>query len=242
MIQLLNEAEGMQMFERRQASEMTMDAAGAFAGNCFSREDGTTDARRAGELEMVRKVQGGDQPAFRELLEKYQGKVHSIIFGILRNREDTEDIAQQVFTKVYFAIKDFDCRCLLLTWICRIAVNECYSHLRKKRIPIVHEPEEAPEHAGNLPPVDKTMAQRDFLNKLMARLPEEDRWLLIEKEVEGHSITELSEMTGMTASAIKIKLFRARHKLIQVAERLAARPAGGAGGFACQPGAAALSA
>jgi RNA polymerase sigma-70 factor (ECF subfamily) len=224
MIQTVGRSEGIQMMFEQQGSELTMDGVGAFAGNFSTCEDAAVDARRAAELEMVRQVQSGDQRAFRELLEKYQGKVHSIIFGILRNREDTEDIAQQVFTKVYFAIKDFDCRCLLLTWICRIAINECYSHLRKKRIAVVQEPEEAPEHAANLTPVDKTMAQRDFLNKLMAKLPEEDRWLLIEKEVEGHSISELSQMTGMTASAIKIKLFRARHKLIQAAERLSLRP------------------
>jgi RNA polymerase sigma-70 factor, ECF subfamily len=208
------------MIETRQAANLFTQPLSSFAGP----EAEVMDARRAGELEMVRKVQAGDQQAFRELLEKYQAKVHSIIFGILRNREDTEDIAQQVFTKVYFAIQDFDCRCLLLTWICRIAINECYSHLRKRRIAAVQESEDAPEHAGNLPPVDKTLTQRDFLNKLLARLPEEDRWLLIEKEVEGHSINELSEMTGMTVSAIKIKLFRARHKLIEVAGRLSIRP------------------
>jgi RNA polymerase sigma-70 factor (ECF subfamily) len=208
------------MFETRPATNLFTEPLNSFGGQ----EAEVMDARRAGELEMVRKVQAGDQQAFREMLEKYQVKVHAIIFGILRNREDTEDIAQQVFTKVYFAIKDFDCRCLLLTWICRIAINECYSHLRKRRIAAVQESEDAPEHAGNLPPVDKTLAQRDFLNKLLARLPEEDRWLLIEKEVEGHSIAELSEMTGMTASAIKIKLFRARHKLIEVAGRLSIRP------------------
>ena len=197
-----------------------------FAGNmfaCIPHEEEIQDQRRAVELELVRRVQSGDQKAFREMVERYQARVHAVIHGILRNREDTEDIAQQVFTKVYFAIKEFDCRCLPLTWICRIAINECYSHLRKRRLKLVEEPENGLEHAGNLPPVDKTLAQRDFLNKLLARIPEEDRSLLIFKEVEGHSIAELAEMTGMTASAIKIKLFRARHKLIQAAERLSLR-------------------
>ena len=187
------------------------------------------DQRRAGELDLVNRVQSGDQKAFRDLVERYQAKVHSVIYGILRNREDTEDIAQQVFTKVYFAINDFDCRCLPLTWICRIAINECYSHLRKRRLSLVEESENTPEHAGNLPPVDKTLAQRDLLNKMLARIPAEERSLLIFKEVEGHSIAELAVMTGMTASAIKIKLFRARHKLIQAADRLSLRPASGAG-------------
>jgi len=206
------------MFERQEASNMFV------LGSCIPQEERIEDPRRAGELELVRRVQAGDQKAFRDMLERYQAKVHSIIYGILRNREDTEDIAQQVFTKVYFAIKDFDCRCLPLTWICRIAINECYTHLRKRRLNVVEEPATSPEHAGNLPPVDKTLAQRDYLNKLLTRISEEDRSLLIFKEVEGHSIAELAEMTGLTASAIKIKLFRARHKLIQAADRLSLRP------------------
>src|SRR5687768_431848 len=121
------------MFERQEASYV-------FAG-CIPRSEEIVDRRREDELDLVRRVQSGDQGAFRVMVERHQAKVHSVIYGILRNREDTEDIAQQVFTKVYFAIKDFDCRCLPLTWICRIAINECYSHLRRNRLNVVDEPE-----------------------------------------------------------------------------------------------------
>ena len=72
--------------------------------------------------------------AFREIVERYQSKVYSIIYGILRNRNDAEDIAQQVFAKIYFSIKNFDFRSSLLTWIYKITVNECYDYLRKKRV------------------------------------------------------------------------------------------------------------
>jgi RNA polymerase sigma-70 factor (ECF subfamily) len=198
---------------------MTTDPMGAFAAECI-REQEPQDARRLAEMDLVRRVQSGDQAAFCDLMERYQSKVHSIIYGILHNREDAEDIAQQVFNKVYFAIQGFDGRCLLLTWICRIAINECYSHLRKRRVKLVQEID-GPEHAGNQPPVDRRLADRDYLNKLLARIPEDDRALLIFKEVEGHSIGELAQMTGMTDSAIKIKLFRARHKLVEAAGRLA---------------------
>src|SRR5260221_12583528 len=142
------------MFERQEANHM-------FGwGSCIPHEEQIQDQRRAGELELVRRVQAGDQNAFRDMLERYQAKVHSIIYGILRNREDTEDIAQQVFTKVYFAIKDFDCRCLGLTWTCRIAITECYTHLRNRRINIVEEPESTPEHSATESPVDKNLAAR----------------------------------------------------------------------------------
>jgi len=92
------------------------------------------DHRNSEEAALVRRVQAGDELAFREMVERYQSKVFSIIFGILRNHNDAEDIAQQVFSKIYFSIRNFDFRSSLLTWIYKITVNECYDYLRKKRV------------------------------------------------------------------------------------------------------------
>ncbi len=61
--------------------------------------------------------------------------------------------------------------------------------------------------------------QRDFINKLLSRIPEGDRWLLISKEVEGFSLSELSQMTGLQQNAIEARLFRARQNLIAAAAR-----------------------
>jgi len=185
------------------------------------------------DLEVVRRVQAGDDAAFRLLVERYQAKIFSVIHRILRNRQDTEDVAQVTFTKVYFAIEGFDRRCSLFSWICKIAINECYSLLRRRRVRRAYEDVPSdPEIAGESrfgaspePGADSTTAARDLVNKLLARLPEEDRLLLVLKEVEGHSVGELARMTGATESAVKTKLFRARRKLMEVAERLGRRPA-----------------
>ena len=83
---------------------------------------------------LVRRAQAGDETAFREIVESYQSKVFSIIHGIVRQRNDVEDIAQQVFAKVYFSIKNFDFRSSLITWIYKITVNECFDYLRKKKV------------------------------------------------------------------------------------------------------------
>src|SRR6185436_13451089 len=92
------------------------------------------DHKNSEEAALVRRVQARDEMAFREIVERYQSKVFSIIYGILRNRNDAEDIAQQVFAKIYFSIRNFDFRSSLLTWIYKITVNECYDYLRKKRV------------------------------------------------------------------------------------------------------------
>ena len=75
------------------------------------------DHRTTEEAALIRRVQARDELAFREIVERYQAKVFSIIYGILRNRNDAEDIAQQVFAKIYFSVKNFDFRSSLLTWI-----------------------------------------------------------------------------------------------------------------------------
>jgi RNA polymerase sigma-70 factor (ECF subfamily) len=191
------------------------------------------DARPPADTELVRRVQSGDHAAFRDLVERYQSKIFSIVYRILRNRHDTEDIAQLVFTKVYFAIRGFDCRSSIFTWMCRIAVNECYSHLRKRRVRRAFESDPGDDDLYSdenrygpspQPSADTRTAARDLLHKLLARLPEDDRILLVLKEVEGHSVAELARMTGSSESAIKTRLFRARQKLVEAAGRLSQRP------------------
>lgn len=189
------------------------------------------------EAALVKRAQAEDQMAFREIVERYQSKVFSIIYGILRNHNDAEDIAQQVFTKVYFSLRSFDFRSSLLTWIYKITVNECYDYLRKKKVrKLVYESDFSEEDTLRMensetardqkPPVDVTLAQRDLAAKLLQKLPEEERTLLLLKEVEGHSVEELAEMTGINENTIKVKLFRARQKLLKVAQRLTRTPQG----------------
>jgi RNA polymerase sigma-70 factor (ECF subfamily) len=189
------------------------------------------DHRNTDEAALVRRVQAQDEMAFRDIVERYQAKVFSIIYGILRNHNDAEDIAQQVFAKIYFSIKNFDFRSSLLTWIYKITVNECYDYLRKKRVrKLVYESDFSEEDALRMensdtaaeqrPAVDTQLAQRDLLMKLLEKLSADDRTLLLLKEVEGHSVEELSRLTGMNENTIKVKLFRARQKLLKAAQRL----------------------
>lgn len=201
-----------------------------------ARTKATVDHSKSDEALLVRRVQTGDEMAFREIVERYQAKIYSIIYGILRNHNDAEDIAQQVFAKVYFSIRNFDFRSSLLTWIYKITVNECYDYLRKKKVrKLVYESDFSEEDALRMEnsdaaiepagPIDERLANRDLVAKLMAKIPEEDRSLLMLKEVEGHSVEELAQMTGMNENTIKVKLFRARQKLLKSAQRLLRIPA-----------------
>src|SRR6478736_5818937 len=143
------------------------------------RSKARVDHKNSDEAALVRRVQARDEMAFREIVERYQTKVYSIIYGILRNRNDAEDIAQQVFAKVYFSLKNFDFRSSLLTWIYKITVNECYDYLRKKRVrKLVYESDFSQEDAQRMEtsepavdpgaPIVTQLAQRDLLVKLLS--------------------------------------------------------------------------
>ena len=183
------------------------------------------------EADVVRRAQGGDETAFREIVQLHQNKVFAIIFRILRRRNDAEDIAQQVFTKIYFSLGKFDFRSSLSTWIYKIAVNECYDYLRKKKVrKLVYESDMGEDDNRSLENSElatnpglgfgEQAEKRDYLLKLLEKVSAEERMLLFEKEVEGHSVQELSEMTGLNENTIKVKLFRARQKLVKAAAKM----------------------
>ena len=108
----------------------TLEAASA--DSALRREE-TIALGRTEDINLARRIRTGDQSAFRELVERHHSRILRVLYGILNHRDDAEDIAQDVFAKVYFSIHHFNHRSSLLTWIYRIAVNEAYSHLRKRR-------------------------------------------------------------------------------------------------------------
>src|ERR1700682_4696489 len=193
------------------------------------------DYQNSQEGALVRRAQEGDQTAFREIVERYQSKVFSIIHGIVRQRNDVEDIAQQVFAKVYFSLRSFDFRSSLVTWIYKITVNECFDYLRKKKVrKLVYESDLSEDEVRRVEnsepsvdrqvPMDESLASRDYMVKLLARVSDEERMLLMMKEVEGFSVEELAAKTGLNENTIKGKLFRARQKLVKAAQRLDRAP------------------
>jgi len=193
------------------------------------------DYQSTPEGSLVQRAQTGDETAFREIVERYQSKVFSIIHGIVRQRNDVEDIAQQVFAKVYLSLRNFDFRSSLITWIYKITVNECFDYLRKRKVrKLVYESDMSEDEVRRVEnsepsvdrqvPMDESLASRDYVVKLLSRVSEEERTLLMLKEVEGLSVEELADRTGMNENTIKVKLFRARQKLVRAAQRLDRAP------------------
>jgi RNA polymerase sigma-70 factor (ECF subfamily) len=155
----------------------------------------------------VRGVKAYDEAAFKELVARHEKKVFSIIHRILRNRNDSEDVAQQVFVSIYFGIDGRKKKRRRLIYESDLSIEEGQSGFSDR----VADPG---------PAADRRLAEHDFVLKLLSKLPEEDRVLLVLKEVEGHSIEEPAALIGLNKSTVKTRLFRIRQKLMGAARRL----------------------
>jgi RNA polymerase sigma-70 factor (ECF subfamily) len=177
------------------------------------------------DRELVRRAQQDDQPAFEELVRRHQHRVFAVAGGILRRREDVEDISQQVFVKAYFSLKRFDQRAAFSTWLYKITVNECWDLLRKKKVrPLVYESDLSEEQArqvtaaeekeGIEPDISERLVARERVERLLDGLDERDRLMLILKEVEGFAVEEIAEVLDLNANTVKVRLFRARRRIV----------------------------
>jgi RNA polymerase sigma-70 factor, ECF subfamily len=191
------------------------------------------------ERQLVRMAQNGAEAAFEELVRRHQQRVFALVGGILRRQEDVEDIAQQVFLKVYLSIKRFDQRAAFSTWLYKITVNECWDYLRKKKVrPLVYESDLSEEQVSRLDgivsndrvslgPSDRAEV-KDLLEHMLDKLPEQDRQLLVLKEIEGFSVQELAEILDLNVNTVKVRLFRTRGRIMD-AYRRRISPVGQAG-------------
>ena len=183
----------------------------------------------ADDRELVRRAQREDKEAFEELIRRHQHRVFAVASGIIRRREDVEDIAQQVFVKAYFSLKRFDQRAAFSTWLYKITVNECWDMLRKKKVrPLVYESDLSEEQARQVissaergkkePDISDRLEARQRVERLLEGLDERDRLMLILKEVEGFSIEEIAEVLDLNANTVKVRLFRARRRVVSQAK------------------------
>lgn len=183
----------------------------------------------ADDRELVRRAQREDRDAFEELVRRHQHRVFAVAGGIVRRREDVEDIAQQVFVKAYFSLKRFDQRAALSTWLYKITVNECWDMLRKKKVrPLVYEADLSEEQARQVissaekgkevPDISERLEARQRVERLLDGLDERDRLMLVLKEVEGFSIEEIAEVLDLNANTVKVRLFRARRRVVSQAK------------------------
>lgn len=200
------------------------------AKNQTSGEHAIQSLNDASDRELVTLVLDGSQPAFEALFERYKLKV-SLIAGRFF-RDHVEDIVQEVFTRAYFALPEFSdqgAETSLGPWLSRIAFNTSYDELRRRaRRPerVVSNLSESEVQAVRAfaaddahVSIESAAISRDLANKLLDRLPPEDRLVLVLLDVEGLSVGEISHLMGWSVAKVKIRIFRARSDLRRVLKK-----------------------
>ena len=166
----------------------------------------------------------GDRAEFARLVEATSNHIYRLALKILRDPQDAEDVLQESYIKALRALPEFEGRSSLSTWLYRIAVNEALMLLRKRRVNLVsveEDPEEDYLQAGMVLtdwcclPEDELLSaeSRQRLEQAVDALPETLRVVFMLRDMEGLSIRETAGMLGLTETAVKTRLLRARLRL-----------------------------
>jgi RNA polymerase sigma-70 factor, ECF subfamily len=167
------------------------------------------------DLELLALTAGGDQAAFEQLVLRHQGNVFNLAYRFTRNRQDAEDLAQEVFFKVWKYARTFKGRSAFSTWLYRLAVNTCLNYRQKKKI----APESMPllvDFAAETAAAGAeimTRERQNLLDKALNVLPARQRMALILANFEDKSYEEIAAVMEVSISAVETLLFRARQNL-----------------------------
>lgn len=177
-----------------------------------------TEMAETSEHELVERCRGGDQLAFRELVDRYKGLVFGLVTRSVADRGRAEDVAQDVFLRVYRGLRYFRGDSRLSTWIYRITVNV----LTAERRPAATEPlegsGEVPREFGARDRSFDELALRDRLEKAMQRLPTNYQVLINGHYLKGMRYEDLAESLDLPLGTVKTHLHRAKRQLRHLLE------------------------
>jgi RNA polymerase sigma factor (sigma-70 family) len=165
-------------------------------------------------IEAVRK---GNVSAFSVLVERYQDMIYSLALKLLKNTEDAEEMAQDTFIKAFQKLNMYEGKSKFSTWLYSITYNACISELRKRRIHFSSLEEQRFSDQDEMKihsyfSETKKEDQEKYLNLALSKLPEDDQVLVTLYYYENQSMDDISVITGLTVSNIKVKIHRARKK------------------------------
>ena len=178
------------------------------------------------DRELVTLCRKGDQAAFEALVGKYQRTVLNLVYHYIGYRNETEDVAQKIFMKLYFSLKKFDANRPFLPWLYRVAINQCYDELRRIRRQKVRTFSELTrEESRNIENLisqnsvsraSSDEAREDMhalLTRMLNQLPEKQRLSIVLRDLQALPYAEMAKILGCSEQAARLKVFRARARL-----------------------------
>jgi len=173
------------------------------------------------ELKIIEQIKQGDLLSFRLLVDKHKTMAYNIAIQIVKNNEDAEEITQDSFLKAYQSINNFRGESKFSTWFYRIVYNVAVSKTRKKRIEYNnideveisdHEIAQAYEEFTSLEQEERSLQ----LNLAIKQLKEDESLIITLFYLNENSVEEIAEITNLSVSNVKVKLFRARKRLFSI--------------------------
>ncbi|MDP3000384.1 MAG: sigma-70 family RNA polymerase sigma factor [Bryobacterales bacterium] len=183
------------------------------------------------DFELIERAKRGDDAAFTEVVSAYRKRILGTIARLIGRPEDVEDVAQEVFLRLYFSLDQLRAPEVFEPWLYRLTVNAAYDYLRRQRRrkearmadfseqQMVLADAAASSHA-NLE-LERRAGVREFVHGLLEAVSPQDRILLTLKEVEGLSLKELEKIYRVKENALKVRLFRARQRVLKAFARTA---------------------
>jgi RNA polymerase sigma-70 factor (ECF subfamily) len=168
--------------------------------------------RDATEIQLVAASRGGDEAAFAELVRRHQSRVFRLAGRFFRRREDVEEVAQETFLAAWRRLATYEARAPFEHWITRVCLRLCYARLAAER-----RREDPIDTSEPVARAQDPVAAID-VERLLARLSPEDRFVLLLLDGEGWSVKEIALRIGWTATNVKVRAFRARRRLRRALE------------------------
>jgi len=168
------------------------------------------------DLVLIEKTLNGDRIAFGELIEKYQKQIYSLAYRLTNNADDAQDLAQEIFIKVYQVLSKYDQERPFFPWLYRVATNVCYTELRRK--PNGEVSLEKVIEVGSLIPISPEQPEEEYVQKetqmlvqqALAELPENYRVPMVLRYLEELSYQEIADAMELPLTTIETRLYRGR--------------------------------
>ena len=177
------------------------------------------------DFELIVRARQGDGAAFNQLVLAYRKRILGTIGRLIGHPEDVEDVGQEVFLRLYFSLDQLRSAEVFEPWLYRLTANAAYDYLRKRRrrmesrMADLSEQQVTVADAVASSKVDHEEGQRkairETVDSLLDGVSQEDRVLLMLKEVEGLSLKELGKIYHVNENALKVRLFRARQRVLK---------------------------
>jgi RNA polymerase sigma-70 factor (ECF subfamily) len=167
------------------------------------------------DLSLIRACQRGERAAFHDLFLRFRDPVFRLAFRFTAQEADAEDLAQEIFLRVFERIGTFRCESSFSTWLYRLAVNQCLNYRRRPCRVEFREavPEEPSRCSGD--PLERSVQreQQDRIHQAVADLPEGLKAVFILVALEEHTYAEAAETLDLTVEAVRMRMSRARREL-----------------------------